>query len=118
MKGVIKAPQLVKILCYQYEAWIMGGAARVIALNRGEPIKDWDILVPAIWWPRACMLITKGTPANSFGGFKVVEDGVDIDVWAGDVGWLLSHCPIGLERVAYSPIFQTMLTAEAKSKRF
>ena len=46
----------------------------------------------------ACGIVPAGTPANSFGGFKLIDSGVEIDLWVGDIGWYNRSSPkqIGL----------------------
>lgn len=104
-------PPLVRQLCWIHEAWIVGGAARVLCGDEMGIPRDFDVLVPFHTWGRACLLIPRGTPANSFGGFKVRQRGIEIDVWAGDVGWHLAHAPRGKQRIAFSPENKQILRA-------
>lgn len=48
--------------------------------------RDWDIIVPLANWQRVSRLIPPGTPANTFGGFKITHDKTVIDIWASEVG--------------------------------
>jgi hypothetical protein len=84
-------PQKIKELSWNYEAWIVGGSARYL-LGLEDSCKDWDVLIPFNRWGEACRTIPKGTPANSFGGFKLNVEDCEIDVWAGEIGWFLGHC--------------------------
>lgn len=102
-------PHLVRLLCLNHEAWIVGGGARVLAGLEPGPPRDFDVLVPHWQWGPASKLIPRGSPANSFGGFKVTADGIEIDVWQGDIGWLLAHAPKTKQRVAVQPMTETVL---------
>jgi hypothetical protein len=84
-------PPLVKALCHGHGAWLVGSAARYIAGETDIPPGDWDVIVPFHEWRKACRLIPKGTPANSFGGSKANIDGVLIDLWPQGLGEYLVH---------------------------
>lgn len=89
----------LKKLFRGYDAYLVGGAARVLSASSNadgplEGIKDWDVLVnhqvppnlPGKWsW-------------NSFGGIKYLELG--LDVWQGDIGKHLRQAPRGKDGVA------------------
>ncbi len=80
----ITLPNLVRILCWNHDAYIVGSTVDKL-INQDNSINDWDIIVPTYQWNKARFLIPKGTPANNFGGFKVNENGVEIDVWADNI---------------------------------
>ena len=93
-------PAAARAFVHTHDGWVVGSAAKyLLGLVDGTP-KDIDILVPFYEWGRACLVIPKGTPSNSFGGFKLEKQQVyyqdanyvfDIDVWAGDIGWFLAN---------------------------
>jgi hypothetical protein len=77
----MKYPELVTKLTTMCSAWIVGSAAD--ELNK-EP-RDYDIYIPMKYWMEASMLIPKDSKINRMGGFKCVSDGVEVDVWTGDM---------------------------------
>lgn len=83
-------PRLVLALTHAHDAWIVGGAAN----PENEQPRDFDIIVPFSKWQEACMLIPMDATVNHFGGWKCTSEGVEVDVWCGDIGWLMSksHC--------------------------
>lgn len=68
-------PDLVRALCWNYGAWIVGSRAANFHSS-----SDWDLIVhPESWMKAAILLRTQGhIEANSFGGWKVNHY---IDVW-------------------------------------
>lgn len=78
-------PELVNKLCYAHSAWIVGGA--VIS----DTPKDYDIAVPLLHWREAAMLIPRDAKPNSFGGWKCISEGKEIDVWPADLGDLMTN---------------------------
>lgn len=81
-------PILVGKLTHFHEAWIVGSAAD----PKNESPRDWDILVPLSKWQDAAGLIPASAISNSFGGFKILdENGVEIDVWPGELSWIMQR---------------------------
>lgn len=80
-------PKIVSKLTHFHEAWVVGGAAD----PENEFPRDWDVLVPLTKWQDAAGLIPDNAKVNSFGGFKIVEDGIVIDVWPGELSWLMQR---------------------------
>ena len=78
-------PTLVNALCYGHDAWIVGSAANKDNLNP----RDIDVFVPFSEWGPAAFLIPKDAVRNSFGGWKCMSDGYEVDVWPGELSWLL-----------------------------
>ena len=70
-------PSLVNLLCTNCDAWIMGGA-----VDEVTP-RDYDLFIPLSKWKEACALIPKDSKINTFGGFKCLSDGIEVDVWTG-----------------------------------
>lgn len=98
-------PSLVRILCANHDAWIMGGAATVLLESNGgrdreklDSVRDWDVHVPFHSWQAASHLIPKVAFPNRFGGWKITEQDTVIDIWPGDLGQIVSgfqeavHC--------------------------
>lgn len=82
-----KYPALVHKLCYDHEAWIVGSSAN----PDDENPKDFDILVPLSNWQQASLLIPSDAIPNTFGGWKCISGGKEVDVWPGDLAWLLTN---------------------------
>jgi len=80
-------PSVVKKLTHGFDAWIVGSAADP---NNDDP-NDYDVQVPYSSWGQACFLIPPNARVNSFCGFKFEEDGHSIDVWPGELGWILQR---------------------------
>lgn len=81
MKGQ-QLPSIVRVACHLYGAWIVGGAATE------EHPKDVDVLVPYAYWSEVAALIPRDAAPNTFGGWRFVADGVQVDIWPGDLGEL------------------------------
>jgi hypothetical protein len=86
-------PPIARTLCYNHDGWIVGSNAEYLLGLRDEFQRDIDILVPFYEWGNACRIIPAGTPSNSFGGFKLLDNGIEIDIWAGDIGWFIAQVP-------------------------
>jgi hypothetical protein len=80
-------PPTVSKLTHGFDAWVVGSAADP---NNDNP-NDFDVQVPYSTWGQACFLIPKDAKVNSFCGFKFEEDGVTIDVWPGELGWIVQR---------------------------
>lgn len=72
------------VLCNNHGGLIIGSFTKFLRGEIDNP-KDIDIIIPLSEWQIASNYIPKGAIANSFGGFKFVEDGVTYDVWCADV---------------------------------
>lgn len=81
----LKIPKLVALLSVNFEAWIVGSAADP---NNKEP-RDWDVIVEFSQWEKAASLIPLDAKPNSFRGWKCFEEGVEIDVWPGEIGFVM-----------------------------
>lgn len=80
-------PELVCKLAYGHEAWVVGSAARP-DINYLE-VRDYDVIVSHVRWRTASMLIPIDATPNTFGGWKCLSEGVEVDVWPGDLSWLM-----------------------------
>jgi hypothetical protein len=91
-------PKTVSQLCLNHDAWVVGSAANEetdISL-----VRDFDILVPFHSWHPASVLIPEDAKVNPFGGWKFELDGIEYDVWPGDLGWFMLH---STTRCAWNP---------------
>lgn len=70
-------------------ALVLGGAVR--SAWSGLPARDVDVAVDCHPRELAARLRTLGATVNSFGGFKVVVEGVKADVWPLLETWALKH---------------------------
>lgn len=78
-------PEIVCKLCYAHSAWIVGGAAS------SDTPKDFDVAVPIGEWQSAAMLIPRDARPNPFGGWKLVSEGAEVDVWPCELGELMAN---------------------------
>jgi len=72
-----------------FDAWIVGSAAAPdcdIAT-----VRDIDLLVPFSHWREAALLMPPDARPNTFGGWKFVSDGKEIDVWPGELGSVMTN---------------------------
>ena len=86
-----KYPALIIALIHNHDAWIVGSAANP---DNKDP-RDIDIIVPFSQWQSASALIPKDAKVNTFGGWKcqckINDLTIEVDVWPGDLGWLMQH---------------------------
>ncbi len=75
-------------LCWMFNSWIVGGAVAYLSGESKIKPKDIDIIVPLDEWIEASKLIPEGATANRFGGFKFNDNGIDVNVWADEIGKL------------------------------
>lgn len=83
---MIKLTPFVCKVCTYYDAWVVGGAA----LPGAKEIRDIDIVIPFEHWNQAVLLVPKDAVMNTFGGYKFLEGGIEIDVWPDNIGKLLT----------------------------
>lgn len=90
------APDIVRTLCLNYSAFIIGSAAKYL-LDEEDSFRDWDIVVPLSQWGLAQRLIPKDATHNTFGGSKVIlhEKSTNrthfIDIWAADISFVMDN---------------------------
>lgn len=85
MKIYQKLTHTVRILCWNHDAFIVGGAVDFLIGKTSIEPKDYDVIVPLEEWRKAKMLlIGKDVKLNSFGGLKLTENGINIDIWPDD----------------------------------
>ena len=80
-------PPTVKRLTHGFDAWIVGSAADPTNDNPN----DFDVQVPYSSWGQACFLIPQDARINAFGGMRFEEEGHQIDVWPGELGWIIQR---------------------------
>lgn len=95
-------PQVVKTICWNFDAWIVGSSATAL-FNKAAPDSDWDVIVPPERWNEAALTLVEHKPlSNSFGGWKI-PGRVVIDVWPDTLNAYLLKSPIKIECCAYHP---------------
>ena len=92
----VKVPKFVANICTNQEAWVVGSAADPLSSSP----RDWDVLVPFHTWHLVASFVPSDARPNSFGGWKFEVDGVEIDVWPGDLAFICRQCAF---RWAWNP---------------
>ncbi len=80
-------PKIVTQLCHLHDAWIVG---RLPEREDEEP-RDYDVMVTFENWRKAVVLVPADARPNSFGGWKFMDEGRTVDVWPGDMAWVMSN---------------------------
>ncbi len=80
-----KLPTLVAKLTLNHDAWVVGSAAD----PANENPRDFDVLVPFYAWGPASQLLPSDCRMNSLGGWKCISEGVEVDVWPGDLAFVM-----------------------------
>ena len=81
-------PTLIRVWATNNGVWVVGSGAHINASI--DNLKDIDILVPFHEWHSIAPYIPKDAKPNSFGGWKFTTEGIEVDVWPGDVRFLLT----------------------------
>lgn len=92
------APDIVRTLCLNYSAFIIGGAAKYL-LDEEDSCRDWDIVVPLSQWGLAQRLIPKNAIHNTFGGSKIILEKnktftiifESVDIWSADISFVMEN---------------------------
>ena len=92
-------PKTAHKLLHLHEGWIVG--------NHSKTARDLDILISFLHWREAAALIPSTAKPNTFGGWKFLEDGIWIDVWPGDLAWLMTNTKF---KSAFHPRTGTKIT--------
>ena len=92
----MKYPELVTKLTTLCSGWLVGSSANP---NETEP-RDYDIYIPVKYWLEASNYIPKDAKINRMGGFKCISDGIEVDVWTGDMNDFLAS---NYFKFAYQP---------------
>lgn len=82
----MKYPQLVSRLTKLCEGWIIGSAANPDISNP----RDYDIFIPIEKWSLACAIIPIDSKINRMGGFKAISEGIEIDIWTGNMNEMIA----------------------------
>lgn len=86
MKTKVKYPELVTKLTTICNGWLIGSSAD----ENNESPRDYDIFIPIKSWREACSIIPKDSKINSLGGFKCISEGIEVDVWTGEMNDFLA----------------------------
>jgi hypothetical protein len=76
-----EVPAIVKAFCFGFDGIVVGGSAKFLTGDAAE-VNDWDVVIPPHKWHDASKIIPYKSETNTFGGVKVIADGVCVDVWA------------------------------------
>jgi hypothetical protein len=87
-------PALVAKLTNFHDGWIVGSAAI------SETPRDFDVLIPFSQWAEAAQLIPQDARPNSLGGWKCMSEGMEVDVFPGELSMLLA---LGKTRAVWHP---------------
>lgn len=91
-----KFDPMVSVFTTKFGGWIVGSAAAPGAIKP----RDVDIIIPLSQWAKASLVIPKHARPNTFGGWKFVSNGVEIDVWPGELSDVMSS---SMTRYVYQP---------------
>lgn len=78
---IMKYPELVTKLTTLCSGWLVGTSAK----QSTTECRDYDVYIPMKYWLEACSYIPKDAKINRMGGFKCLSEGIEVDVWTGDV---------------------------------
>jgi hypothetical protein len=67
-----------------HDAWLLGSAADPTADLTA--VRDFDVIVSPGNWIQAAQLIPKTATPNTYGGWKCISEGKQVDVWPEDLG--------------------------------
>ena len=82
-----KYPKIVISLLVAGDGWIIGSASDPNSIN----FRDVDIFIPHANWHKVSSMIPTSAQPNSFGGWKFVIDGTEIDLWPDSLERLMDH---------------------------
>ena len=82
----MKYPELVTKLTTLCSGWLVGSSANP---NETDP-RDYDVYISIKYWLEASNYIPKDAKINRMGGFKCINDGIEVDVWTGDMNDFLA----------------------------
>lgn len=74
----MKLPSIVTKIVHFCDCWIVGSAVDSL-----EP-RDIDIFVPIEFWQQASSYIPKDAKINTMGGFKFIDNDIEVDMWTGN----------------------------------
>lgn len=79
-----KYPELVTKLTTLCDGWIIDSSVDC------ENPRDYDVFIPIASWSTACGIIPNNAKINRLGGFKCISEGIEVDVWTGDMSTILA----------------------------
>ncbi len=92
----MKYPKIVTKLTTLCNGWLVGSSADI---NNENP-KDYDVFIPIDKWLEASNYIPQDAKINRMGGFKVLCEGVEVDIWTGKMEDFLAS---NYFKFAYNP---------------
>lgn len=96
MKGRPSLPRLIIGICRLTHSWIVGSSADPSNPNPN----DIDIIVPLYEWHKVASFVPETARPNKMGGWRFHTEGVEIDIWPGDVSVLMAE---GIVKFAFCP---------------
>ena len=75
----MKYPNIVTKLTTLCDGWLVGSSADIEVENP----RDYDIFIPIDKWLLASNFIPRDAKINRMGGFKVICEGIEVDIWTG-----------------------------------
>jgi len=98
-------PTIVRTMCWSFDAWIVGSAApKIFKKQELDAGTDFDVIVPPKNWNKATLCLVPYHPViNSFGGWKIVETPVIIDVWPDTLNDYFLRVQFSSEPDAFHP---------------
>lgn len=78
-------PLIVKTATYNHDGWVVGGSAQYLC-GLTSKVRDWDVIVPPNEWAKLCKTFPYKSVTNTFGGIKLLENGVEVDLWPEELG--------------------------------
>ncbi len=111
-----KMPDIVRALCWGFDAWIVGSGAAAIIGGENNP-SDWDVIVPPDKWCAAALTLrTHPIIPNYFGGWKLGTSPELIDVWPSTLEAFVKIVPSTYKLQMFTPKSRTILTRTFKEK--
>ena len=92
----MKYPNIVTKLTTLCDGWLVGSSAE----EDNDNPRDYDIFIPIDKWLEASNYIPQDAKINRMGGFKVISDGKEVDIWTGKMEDILTS---NYFKIAYHP---------------
>jgi len=92
----MKYPKIVTKLTTLCDGWLVGSSA----LDSDKEPRDYDVFIPIDKWLEASNYIPYNAKINRMGGFKVISDGKEVDIWTGKMEDFLAS---NYFKCAYNP---------------
>lgn len=102
-----RLPRVIAALTHNFGAWVVGSAANPDVENP----RDWDVVVPLSRWNEAAALVPPNARPNSFGGWKFRCGPYEVDVWPGELSWVLDR---PATRFAWNPASGALFERQAE----